>query len=375
MDKLPTVGLKGVEIFAVGKWTDSKGRSATFTEEDLDAMVTAFDKTKDSLQPVLMIGHGKQNHPAIGRMTALRRIGKKLVADFGQVPQKLGQLIVAGAFPKRSAEIVDNATIGGKVWNRAVTAVALLGAKHPALDNLADITDLYSLPEGMGGEAFGYSLQDGQEPGTTFQAIEGDLAEDQQTATQGGDEMSKELENKLEDERKARLAAEKRAEESDAKFEKEAEERKKADDERRKADIEARKGEGKASLEQAFKDGKFAPVVRPFMEQLINIAAESDTVLKFAAKEGDSPEDVTGVQIFTRMVDAAPTVLEFGKTATGPTEDPDGTGTPDKDVRDTVHRKVKAFQKESNSDISYIDALDAVLEADPTLAKKYDDAE
>ena len=109
-----------------------------------------------------------RSSPAFGWMTAMRRAGKKLVADFAQVPGKLGQLIISGAFPNRSAEILKTPQIGGKVWPWAIKAVALLGANHPALDSLQAITDLYATPEG---EVYGFTDQDGAEPHLTYEAI------------------------------------------------------------------------------------------------------------------------------------------------------------------------------------------------------------
>ena len=368
--ELPTVTLRGVEIFAAGTWSDSKGREETYSEKDLDAMVSAFNETKDKFSPYLKIGHKDktryQDSPAFGWMTAMRRAGKKLVADFARVPGKLGQLIISGAFPNRSAEILKTPQIGGKVWPWAIKAVALLGANHPALDSLQAITDLYATPEG---EVYGFTDQDGAEPHLTYEAI---LAakEESTNEPQGkeGNEMSdakvKELEASLEAERAAKAASDKKNEELQAKMSGQAEEQ-------RKRDIQFRVDTGKKALEAAFAAGKIAPVTRPYMEQIVQIVAENETVLSFSAEKDGKPEDLTGIQVFEKMLDTAPSGLKFGTEKAKTTEDErklDGDPMTTLDARARDYMKEHSMEKTAEN---YSSAVEEVLASDPELKATY----
>ena len=366
--ELPTVTLRGVEIFAAGTWSDSEGRRETYSEKDLDAMVTAFNETKDKFSPYLKIGHKDktryQDSPAFGWMTGMRRAGKKLVADFAQVPGKLGQLIISGAFPNRSAEILKTPQIGGKVWPWAIKAVALLGANHPALDSLQAITDLYATPEG---EVYGFTDQDGAEPHLTYEAIlaaKEEPSPNNEPQGKEGNEMPdakvKELEASLEAERAAKVASDKANEELKAEMSKQAEER-------WKRDIQIRVDAGKKALETAFTAGKLAPVTRPYLEQIVQIVAENEAVLSFSAEKDGKPEDLTGIQVFEKMLDAAPSGLKFGTEKAKPTAEErklDGDPTTTLDARARDYMKEHSMEKTAEN---YSAAVAEVLASDPAL--------
>ncbi|MCK9599546.1 MAG: hypothetical protein M0R06_10935 [Sphaerochaeta sp.] len=142
----------GVRVFAVGTWTDSAGVERDWTEEDVDGLVKAFNSgvpgnvvlkaghTPDSFNtkiaekldiPVELVtgDHGK-GQVSIGRMATLERRGNLLVASFERVPEPIANLIEAGLYSTVSVEIEDG--VGG--FASAITAVALLGAEEPAVD-------------------------------------------------------------------------------------------------------------------------------------------------------------------------------------------------------------------------------------------------
>lgn len=145
---MDTRDIIGVEIFASGTWNGD-----TYTDGDLDEMVNNFRATKDALKPYLKLGHDdgqklmpqKDGMPSLGWIENLRRVGKKLVADFKGIPGKIHDLIKAGGYRRVSSEIYLDAKIGGKTFGKVLKAVALLGGDTPAVQNLKDILSLYGL--------------------------------------------------------------------------------------------------------------------------------------------------------------------------------------------------------------------------------------
>ena len=144
--------LQGVEVFSVGKWNGDE-----YSEDDLDAMVNAFKETSKTLRPPLKLGHDDRQSilqqdglPAAGWIGNLYRQGKKLLADFVDIPSKVFDLLEKGAYKKVSAEIYWNVTLEETKYSRLLSAVALLGADMPAVSNLKDIMAMYkqlAIPE------------------------------------------------------------------------------------------------------------------------------------------------------------------------------------------------------------------------------------
>lgn len=139
--------IKGVEIFAAGTWNGD-----TYEVSDLDAMVKAFEATKDMFKPYLKLGHDDEQKilqndglPAAGWIGKIYRVGEKLLADFVDIPQKIFELIENRAYRKVSSEIYWNLKVDDKKYPYVLGAVALLGADTPAVNNLADIMSMYGL--------------------------------------------------------------------------------------------------------------------------------------------------------------------------------------------------------------------------------------
>lgn len=136
--------IKGVEIFAAGKWNGD-----VYTEKDLDAIVASFDHT--GFVPPLKLGHDENQSllqrdgmPSAGWVEKVYRKGKKLVADFKDIPEKIFNLIKNKAYNQVSAEIYWNLEVGDNVFSRALKAVALLGADIPAVADLKSISEMFS---------------------------------------------------------------------------------------------------------------------------------------------------------------------------------------------------------------------------------------
>lgn len=149
-DKYATI--KDVEVFAVGTWNNK-----TFKGEDLDSIVKAFNEFgKKRLKPYLKLGHDDKQPlktdgmPSFGWVDNLRKVGKKLVADFINVPEKLAELMSKGAYRRVSVELYNDfkafaeETLDGveKTFPFMLKAIALLGAETPAVTNLEDIVAL-----------------------------------------------------------------------------------------------------------------------------------------------------------------------------------------------------------------------------------------
>lgn len=142
-----TYDIKGVEIFAAGDWNGD-----TYTEADIKELADNFPATKEYLQPYLKLGHSEDQTllaedslPAAGWISNVYKKGTKLVADFVDMPQKIYDLVKAGAYKRVSSEIFFNVTVNGKQYDKALKAVALLGGETPAVQTLEDIYALYQL--------------------------------------------------------------------------------------------------------------------------------------------------------------------------------------------------------------------------------------
>ena len=149
---LETVDKKAVELLKTGTWHGEgcPPEGCRFTVEMLDSMVEAHRETLEEVDPPVKLGHDDNQKlvqddgfPAAGWVRNLRREGQRLLGDLVKVPKKIGELIDAGAFRKRSAEITPDMKIGGKTYPWVFTGLALLGADLPAVEGLEDITKLY----------------------------------------------------------------------------------------------------------------------------------------------------------------------------------------------------------------------------------------
>jgi len=126
--------VRGIEIFAPGEHNGDK-----YTEQDIDDMVAAHGEL--DYRPAIKIGHSKDapGSPAYGYVTALRKVGGKLIADFESMHDSVVQAIKDKRYGRVSSEIYFNLKRGGKVFRRALKAVALLGAEVPAVANLVPL--------------------------------------------------------------------------------------------------------------------------------------------------------------------------------------------------------------------------------------------
>jgi len=136
----------GIELFEIGQT-----ESADYTEEDLIKIVENFAKLKDSHRPpMVVLGHDedqallqKSGLPSAGWVSNLWARGKKLVADFKDVPQQIVDIINKGAYRFPSVEIYHNFLFNKEAFGPVLRRVALLGADVPRIKSLDDIVARY----------------------------------------------------------------------------------------------------------------------------------------------------------------------------------------------------------------------------------------
>lgn len=134
--------LEGAEIFAAGKWN-----GLDFSEDDLDKIVQSFEFFGLSGTIPLKFGHNDDQpltdgQPALGWVDRIWRDGKKLFADFRDVPQVVYNAIKNGSYKHVSVELLRDVTAGTRVVPLVLDAVALLGADAPAVGTLKDLQAL-----------------------------------------------------------------------------------------------------------------------------------------------------------------------------------------------------------------------------------------
>lgn len=171
---MKTYDIPDVEIFRSGEWTDSAGRRTEYTAEDIAEMAAASAALEGRLEAPVKLGHDPEQPllrsdglPAAGWLRNVRAAGGRLFADLAGVPGKLYELIRAGAYKKRSLEVLhnyrDEAT--GRVYRHVAAGLALLGANLPAIGSLADIRALYAGAAGGSATYFYEAATGGEEAG------------------------------------------------------------------------------------------------------------------------------------------------------------------------------------------------------------------
>ncbi len=122
-------GLAGwVEVFKAGSHVDSSGKPCTFTQADLDQMVS--NHALGAAPAVL--GHPKHDAPAYAWVGEYKRDGDTLFAKFKDINPAFEQGVKAGAYRNRSVSVYPDKSCGWRVRH-----VGWLGAAPPAIDGLA----------------------------------------------------------------------------------------------------------------------------------------------------------------------------------------------------------------------------------------------
>jgi hypothetical protein len=130
--------LEEVEIFRPGRWNGQD-----YTLQDVDDLVDSYADL-GYIAPV-KLGHAdKDGAPAYGWVSQIRRAGNRVIAMLTDLPDDLYDLIRAKRYNSVSVEIYKNLSRNGKVYSRALKAVALLGAQIPAVSGLKPLSESLS---------------------------------------------------------------------------------------------------------------------------------------------------------------------------------------------------------------------------------------
>jgi len=142
--------IKGVPIFEAGKW---KGGKLDYPLERLTQIVASANELKDRIKPYIYLGHGDEKQmqkfvgqPNVGILQNIRLIGDRIVADLTDMPKKVYEIFKNKGFRRWSVEIAKDwkDSVTGKLHERILSGLALLGAEHPAVNPLPDTIDGYT---------------------------------------------------------------------------------------------------------------------------------------------------------------------------------------------------------------------------------------
>lgn len=114
-----------IEIFKTGTHTDSAGNTRTWTEKDLDEIVSKYNP-REHESPVV-IGHPKDNAPAYGWVEKLEKRGKSIWAKIKPTVQEFVDWVKQGLYKKVSISLYPDLLL---------RHIGFLGAMPPAVKGL-----------------------------------------------------------------------------------------------------------------------------------------------------------------------------------------------------------------------------------------------
>ena len=116
-------------IARAGTFQDSQGREHSFTVSDLEAIRAGY--TPETSEAPLVFGHPKDSAPAYGWVSALKREGAKLFAQFAHVPAEVKKMVQDRHYRYVSMSLSPD--------KRRLLHVGLLGAAAPAMEGLGPV--------------------------------------------------------------------------------------------------------------------------------------------------------------------------------------------------------------------------------------------
>ncbi|MDE5831722.1 MAG: phage protease [Desulfovibrio sp.] len=248
--------MKWIEIARTGTFTDSSGRLQTFTESDLSEIAQSYNPDKRDCP--LVFGHPKTDSaPAFGWMSAIKAENGKLLAQFASVPDAVREVVAKGHYKHVSMSLMpDRVTL---------RHVALLGAAQPAIDGLKAIELRHA---------------------DDFITV--DFSTQQGTDAMTEQELQRKI-GQLEEQIKA-LQTENASLKSQAKTQKESQE--KIEGDKKAAEAKAEKAVAEfAAYRQKVEGDKREARVSELVKAGMVTPAEKQSVLDFAAKLAARPED------------------------------------------------------------------------------------
>jgi len=122
-----------IEIFRSGTFTDSKGKTQTFTAEDLEQIARQYNErvaSDSSLEAPVVKGHPESDSPAHGWVERLARRGNVLYAKLKQLSKEIIEEIKEGRYRRVSISMYPNYLL---------RHIGLLGGETPAVKGLRPI--------------------------------------------------------------------------------------------------------------------------------------------------------------------------------------------------------------------------------------------
>tara|TARA_R110000868_G_scaffold352564_3_gene613813 strand:- start:4729 stop:5739 length:1011 start_codon:yes stop_codon:yes gene_type:complete len=332
--------MKNVEIFGIGKWRGS--REVAVDGAMLDRIVDNFQNLNSKVQgyaPAVKLGHNNRiGEPAFGWVTALRRDGDKLVADFSDVPENIVDKVSKRQYNSVSIELWPSVEYAGQVFKDVLGAVALLGAEWPAVKGLKPLSASI-FAEDNTGEWF----EKDTEVMTNFTQEQHDAlvtAEVSQATTDLQAQVTS-LNEQMEAETECRV----RAETALKMFTEKA----------FKQNVES-------IVQSAIDSGKILPKNK---ENTIAMAESfaADATKKF--KVGDKEMDA--LEMFTQFISDMPTKVDFKEHGNSEENSPGD----EERASDILDAKAKGLMKTKDFSGDYSNAIQSILESDKELASRY----
>jgi len=125
-----------IDIAKIGTWTTSSGETSTLDESKLDKIISQFEQGEKRVP--LVFGHPKDNQPAYGWVSELRRSGGTLEAKLKQVHEDVVKLVENGNFKNVSISLTPDMKL---------RHIGLLGAVQPAIKGLREVA--FSCEDGI----------------------------------------------------------------------------------------------------------------------------------------------------------------------------------------------------------------------------------
>lgn len=148
---------KLIEIFRAGTFGTMGGENLSFSDRDLEITAAAYHNRKADAP--LVIGHPKDDGPALGFVKSLIKKGGTLLAD-AEFSDSLTGLIKAGRYgPRSSAFYRPNDARNPVPGAWSLRHVGFLGAASPAVKGLAEVE--FAAFDGAVQFAQGGSVSDG----------------------------------------------------------------------------------------------------------------------------------------------------------------------------------------------------------------------
>ncbi|WP_343590126.1 hypothetical protein [Paracidovorax wautersii] len=330
----------GIEIFRAGTREDSNGVLRTITQADIAAAAAAYDPAVHEVP--IVVGHPKHDAPAYGWVKRIHANGDVLTADAHQVDVAFAEMVQAGRFKKRSLAFyqpMDPANPKPGIWYPR--HVAYLGAEPPAVKGLRDI----NFSEGDGFEAVCFS-EPVSVPNPTPVT----------TDPQEPDDMSKELQDKL-DKAEAALKASQEATakaEASAKAAKELADKAQAEAAAFSERARANRTAGFVAFAEAqVQAGKLLPKDKDMAVATMESLADTAPV-EFS--EGDTVRKVARVEWLQGLIANSAASVDFSERAGGAMPATGGSAKGKTDAE--IDRAAKDYAAKNK--VSYADAVKAV---------------